>query len=711
MKRLVNARLFLFAAVGLVLGILCGYSIMFGKWIWPIICVLLLATTLTILLIRKNKLYVILLFVFIFTILGTALFQAKIHHEQKQEVVARTVNLTGRVTDIGSMGQSSNLLYLENCTYDNVKIPGRVQVTLFDVSDIATGDILTLSGTLRSTYLFAENFNSNHLRNNCKYQLTDVTLLSQKSGKLTLAENIRKYIFERCQHNMFKHSGLMYALITGDTGAMDAQVKLDYKNAGMIHLVAVSGMHLVYVITIVGFFINKLKLNPLAEFAVMIGPLVFFCYICGWAPSILRALLMTVCTYVVRWLSGRYDMLIALSWSVLVLLFVNPYYLFDIGWQLSVMSVFGMATIHLRIDRFLTSKKMPKFVYAFLSSLSISLSCTLSTFATVAYYFGEVPILGVLSNLIGVPLMSWAFTAGLVGLLPWVFKYALHVADGILYVVSKVAQIVASWDVSVVSLSAVAVAIAVTIVWLFVVGQYLNLKKIAKIVVNCALCVVLVVCFVVADVKTDCTEQVFVHQSFDGASVVVTNDDGDVVVISNCSSAYIFNTIKDYICKYNYKSVTWVFSDVSQFALDIDEKEFADFGLSKVYNLTHFGNDRLTQALQSKGIPLHSVANNLTVGDGITVQSVYDGSLVGVVVKTQNITFAIVDGGEAQTNHFLDILPSADFYVVKTPTNNYLHPNLVTFSLYQDYCDTNYGANKYGNFTITQKDGTIVVNF
>ena len=711
MKRLVNARLFLFAAIGLVLGILCGYSIMFGRWILPIIFVVALGATLTILLIRKNKLYVILLFVFIFTIVGTALFQANLYNQQKQEVVARQVVLTGRVTDIGRMGKNSNLLYLEDCTYDNVKIPGRVQVSVYDGGEIATGDILTMCGTLRSTYPFAENFNSTYMRNNCNYQLTDATIYAQQKGQLTLAENIRKYIFEQCEQNMFQYSGLMYALITGDGDVIDQQVKQNYQSAGMIHLVAVSGMHLVYIITIIGFFINKLKLNPLAEFAIMIGPLVFFCYICGWAPSILRALLMTVCTYLVRWLSGRYDMLIALSWSVLVLLFVNPCYLFDIGWQLSVMSVLGMATVHLRIDRFLKSKKMPKIVYAFLSALSISLSCTLSTFATVAYYFGEVPILGVLSNLIGVPLMSWAFTVGLVGLLPWVFRYALHLADLILYVVSKVAEIVASWNIAVVALSTVAVAIAVTIVWLFVVGQYVNLKKISKIVVNCALCLVLVVCFVVANVTIDCTDQVFVSQGFDGADVVVTSKNGEVVVISNCTSAYSFNTIKGYLAKYNHNAVTWVFTDMSQFALDVDVEEFASFGLDKVYNLSHFTNDNLDCALQSQGIPFKTVANNLTVGNGITLQSVYDGPLVGVVVQMQSLTFAIVEGNAMTTNNFLETFPTADFYIVKTLTDNYLQPHLVTFSLYQDYCDTNYGANKYGNFTITQKDGTIVVNF
>lgn len=712
MQRLINPRVLLFCAIGFVLGILCGYSIMFGRWLLPILLVIALVVTLVILCLLKNKLCVVVLFVFIFTILGCGAFHIKLHHEQKQEIIARPVVLTGRVTDIGRMGTSSNVMYLENCTYDNTTIGGRVQVVVFDGSLFQTGDVLTLKGTLRSTYIFASNFNSSYLRNNCNYQLTDITILSSRAGLLKLDESIRQYIYQSCVDNMPNFPGLMYALITGDDNALEIGLDDMYKNSGMVHLIAVSGMHLVYIITIIGFFINKLKLNPIVEFAIVIVPLVFFCYICQWAPSILRALLMTVCMYLVRWLSGRYDMLIALSFSVLVLLFINPYYLFDIGWQLSVMSVLGMATLYLRIDRFLQSKKLGKFWYGLLSSFAISLSCTIATFATIAYYFGEIPILGVFANIVGVPLMSWAFTVGLVGMLPWVFHYVLHLADGILWVVTLVAKVVSSIDFAVVELSAVALAIGVTIVWLFVAGQYVNLKKIAKVVVNVTLCVLLVVCFVLAGIPNGCTDQVFVSQSFDGADVVVTNNQGDVVVLSNCKSSYSLNSVMQYIAQYRYKSITWVFFDISQFdAIDIAPNDFAQLAIDKVYNLSHTGNDVLTKALTEQNIPVIHVANNQKFGDAITVQSVYDGALTGAVVNVGDISFAIVFGGEAQTNHFVDLICDVNFYVVESPTQRYFDNNFVTFSLYQDYCVTNYGANKYGNFTITQKDDRIIVNF
>ena len=143
----------------------------------------------------------------------------------------------------------------------------------------------------------------------------------------------------------------------------------------------------------------------------------------------------------------------------------------------------------------------------------------------------------------------------------------------------------------------------------------------------------------------------------------------------------------------------------------MDLLDLVNLGVTKVYVLTHTLNDSLLKSLTDHGIGVWQVANNQTVGDGITVQSVYDGSLSGIVVNTQSITFAIVLGNDQQTSNFVNIIPNADFYVVKTPTNNYFDQKLVTFSLYQDYCDTNYGANKYGNFTIKQKDGTMIVNF
>ena len=712
MKRLINPRFLLFSAVSLILGILCGYSLMFGKWVLPLIFVCALVITFTIFLLLKNKLYFVVLFVFIFAILGCVSFQANIIADQKQEIIARPVTLTGRVTDVGRMGASTNVLYLEDCVCDEAEIVGRVHVAVYDGSAFQTGDIVTIKGTLRSTYLFANNFNSNYLRTNTNYQLTDVAVVAHKSGELKLDETIRAYIYQSCVEYMPTYPGLMYALITGDSNALEVGLNFAYKQSGMVHLIAVSGMHLVYIITIIGFFIGKLKLNPLAEFAVMIGPLVFFCYVCGWAPSILRALLMTVCAYIVKWISGRYDMLISLSFSVVVLLFVNPYYLFDIGWQLSVLSVLGMATLHLRIDRFLQSKRLNKHLYNLLASLSISLSCTLSTFATIAYYFGEVPVLGIFANLVGVPLMSWAFTLGVVGMLPWIFHYVLYLADIILIVVTKVAEFVSSLDFAVVALPAIGLAIAVTVVWLFVMGQYVNLKKCAKVAVNCTLCVLFVLCFVLASVLQPCTDQIFVSYNFDGADVVVSNSKGEVVVLSNCESVTSFDNVCSYLSKFRYTSLTWVIVDFSKFdAINIDADTFASIGMDNVYFLTHHANDEIIYALQQKGVVVTQVANNQIVGKNVTVQSIYDGALAGVVVKSGDVTFAVVDGNQIQTNHFADVVPNADFYVIKTPTQRYLQPNIVTFSLYQDYCVTNYGANKYGNFTITQKDGTILVNF
>ncbi len=711
MQRLINPRILLFSAIGLILGILCGYSAMYGKWFLPLALAIALAICLTVLILFKNKLCLAVLFVFIFIFLGFGVFQLNLYKHQKSEVIARPVMLYGRVTDIGRMGNASNVIYLEDCTYDNVKIKGRVQVVAYDGENFATGDQLTLYGTLRSTYIFAKNFNTSYLRNNCNYQLTDITVFSQQSGKLKADESIRKYIYQCCQDYMPKYSAVMYALITGDDNALGDDILQMYQQSGMVHLIAVSGMHLVYIITIIGFFIGRLKLKPFAEFCVMIGPLVFFCYICAWAPSILRALFMTVCAYFVKWISGRYDMVISLSFSTIVLLLISPYYLFDVGWQLSALSVLGMATLHARVDRFLKRKQLNKHVYGLLSSLSISLSCTFATFTTTAHYFGEIPILGVFANLIGVPLMSWAFTLGVIGLLPFVFHYVLYLADGILMAVTLVAKVTSSLDFAVVSLPATALAIAITVVWLFVLGQYVNFKKIAKVVVNCLLCVLLTVCFVTASVPKRCSDQVFVSIGYHGADVVVTNNQGEALVLSDCKSSYAFSTVQQYLAKLKYKTLTWVVCDFSEFDKTIDISAFARLGVDEVYTLTRQVNGTVSNQLAQYDVPVTVLANNQTVGHNITVQSVYDGTLSGAVVSTNNLTFAVVVGNQTQAEHFADIVPSAQFYVLKTPPKRYFLQNLTTFSLYQDYYVTNYGANKYGNFTITQKDGKIIINF
>ncbi len=707
--KLINFRLSLFCAIGIVVGILCAYNIMFGEWLLTILFFAIGIIALTLLIVFKSKLWKYLLFVLIFALIGITVFQLHEFSRQDREIISQEVTLTGRVSDIDRNGNVRNVLYLENCTYDNQKIKGRVYVPVFDGDKYSTGDIVTFHGTLRSTYLYADNMDTDFLRNNVSYQLTDATLTSQNEGSLKFAEKVRKYIFDVCQENMFEYSGIMYALLTGDDNAMDPLVKSYYQNAGLIHLLAVSGMHIVYIITILGFFLNRFKLHPMVEFAIIFLPLVAFSYVCRWVPSMTRAMLMTVCVYLARWVFGRYDLLTSLSWSVVILLCIQPNYLFDVGWQLSVLSVFGMATLHARIDRFLQSKKLKKFWYDLLSSISVSLSCTVATFPVMAHFFESVPVLGVFANIIAVPTMSWSFTLGIIGMIPWVFSYFLHPADGILIGVTAIAKFVSSLDFAVVHVVAIALAILVAIVWLLIVGQYLNLSKKLTVVSNILCAVAFVVCFVVAGIKIPCKDQIKAFYTYDSIDIVATQKEGNVVVVSNCEDDYSFDDIQRYLSKLDYDSCTWYVYDFSKFDGDYADS-LVQLKVSKVYLLSSDANDVAKQSLQNHGVDVVSVKPNTAHGKGILVQSVYDGSLSGVIVEIGEITVAL-SVNENTEDRFCQIFSSADIYALQSLSQSYIDKKLVTFSLYQEYCDTNYGANKYGNFTIGKKDGTIVISF
>ncbi len=239
------------------------------------------------------------------------------------------------------------------------------------------------------------------------------------------------------------------ALLLGDTHDLDYETDTAFKISGIRHVVAVSGLHVSILFALLSVITFKKRfLTALVGF-----PMLFlFAALAGFTPSITRACLMWSLTLLALLFNRNYDSATALSFAALVMLLGNPLVITDVGFQLSVGSVAGIYLFSGSIRKWCLSffgeleKKSLKAAFArwMAGSVSVSLSALVFTAPLSALYFGTVSLVGVVTNLLVLWVISFLFygilavcllgtfwTGGavfLASLLSWPIRYVLSVA-------------------------------------------------------------------------------------------------------------------------------------------------------------------------------------------------------------------------------------------------------------------------------------------
>jgi len=200
------------------------------------------------------------------------------------------------------------------------------------------------------------------------------------------------------------------ALLIGDTSDLDYETKTDFTVSGIRHIVAVSGLH----VSILFSLLHLVSLRRRYLSALLAFPtLLLFAAVTGFTPSVSRACIMSGLMMTAALLNQEYDGPTALSFSGLVLLLVNPLVIASVSYQLSFASVAGIFLFSTEIRKWLLSlspkKKVGKFWNYLAVSVSITLGATVMTVPLCALYFGTVSLASVLTNLLVLWVISFLF--------------------------------------------------------------------------------------------------------------------------------------------------------------------------------------------------------------------------------------------------------------------------------------------------------------
>ena len=709
MKRLFNVRLSLIAAFSFAIGIFAFYELLFGDFYFGLAAVVVLVVLLIVFAIKRNMGWKIALVALVFVLLGfgrSILF----YQTDASDVLSQPTTLTGRVTDIGRNGaQGGKIYYLEDCSDENSRYGGRVAVYFDESASLNVGDNVTVGGNLSTAFPVKGDVNAFFLRNRIRYELRDAFVETAEKGKLNVGESVRKYIYDVTESYMPDNNGLMYALLTGDRNALDDGTQWTFGRAGISHLLAVSGLHVGFIAAVFVFVLKKFHWRPWLECLVIFLPLAFYAYLCNFTPSVIRAIVMLLCGYLSKTLLSRYDMLSAMAWAALIDLLVCPFYLFDIGFQLSFMSVFGIVALHAPLNRLLVRKNVNAHLRRLAGGVTVSLCCTASTLLVLACNGEQIAPFGMLLNVIAIPIVSVAFVLGLFGLIPWIFHYLLFASDALLQAVQFVSEKFAQTDFATFGVKATVLSVLIVIVLFFAVGGFIRLGKLGKRIFYPICCFLLVLSIVFAYIPRKTNASFYAVLSEKDAVVVALSQDGDAAILGDLSDYRAVQNAISRLEEYDVDALTLFIAHCSQTNPDAAKAIATHFDVRCVYLLNAEANDSVTKVFSQSGAEIVAQLPNSEVGNSVRVRSLYDGVLRAVCIRLDGLDLCVVYGDDKCAQSVWEMGLGADVYLLPKATATFA-PSC-TLTPCQTVLDGNYGANKYGNFTITQKGDKIHLSF
>lgn len=221
------------------------------------------------------------------------------------------------------------------------------------------------------------------------------------------ASKVQKYTLDTYRKYGFSGDelGILLALVVGDKQLLDSDLKSAYASVGAIHLLAISGMHVAIFysgLLHLLFFLKRGKSAKIRNVIILVL-LWFYAFTAGLSPSIVRATIMFTFIIVGQIVERKYNTYNLIAGSLVALLVYNPFYLYELGFQLSYLAVFSII-LFFPLVRFPQTKI--SLINKILDLVSVSIAAQLLTFPLVVYYFNQFPLVFLASNILLVPLVS-----------------------------------------------------------------------------------------------------------------------------------------------------------------------------------------------------------------------------------------------------------------------------------------------------------------
>jgi len=232
---------------------------------------------------------------------------------------------------------------------------------------------------------------------------TNIKKLGIEKTRFYYTHKIRNTIVKNLQKSGFNADELavLQALILGQRQDISPEIIQAYQYAGAILILSVSGLHVAYIYLFLNFIfqiIPNTHKGRLLKLVLLLISLWGFALIAGLTPAIVRAVTMFSFVSFGTFLRRNTNIVHTLLVSMLFILLCNPSFLFEVGFQLSYLALFGIVTAHPILEKLYTPKN--KFTEYIWTVTIVSITAQIWVFPLSLYYFNQFPTLFVITNLL-----------------------------------------------------------------------------------------------------------------------------------------------------------------------------------------------------------------------------------------------------------------------------------------------------------------------
>ena len=413
--RLINFRPVAFAAGGLITGVLFAYCVKFGHVVSALAAgaagVLLFVLSVffsSVKLKGAAKAAWFLIFI-VCALVGGLRFYAVTDNYENASLNGHELAVCGRISEI---------TVCENYSYGvltDVRFSGAVNGTsnyklAFTVrgeNGLRLGDVMEFSAVIKDGTLIRDGaFSASAVADGVKFyaqpNAADITVSVRQPNAFEICN---LYIFDALKagtgESVFP---VAYAMLTGNSDYISQEVAGVYRNLGVAHIFAVSGLHIGFLATAFYFALNKCRVNSAVAFIVTFAVCLFYSGVCGFSASSLRAVIMFFFLNLARVFGWKYDGLTSIAAAAFVILIASPVRLFCVGFQLSFAVAGAVMILYNPLKK--SFSFLPEKIAA---SISVSVSAEIGGLPVLLYAFGGFPPFSFLINILFVPIIGAVF--------------------------------------------------------------------------------------------------------------------------------------------------------------------------------------------------------------------------------------------------------------------------------------------------------------
>ncbi len=271
-----------------------------------------------------------------------------------------------------------------------------------------------------------------------------------------------------------REAALARGFVLGQDDLVDPQTTDDFRRSGLSHLLAVSGMNVLFLVLLATPILALFGFTLRTRLVWLVAMICIYVPVAGGGASIQRAGVMGCAAIAATMAGRRSSRVFGLLAAAVVTLALNPRVSGDVGWQLSFAAVIGILLFAAGIRGAVIARVGPgRWQEAIADGVAVTVSATLSTAPLIAHHFGSLPVASLAANVLVIPAVAPAMWLGMIsatlGQVPWMPVEPINALNSVLLAfISQVAEWFgrpgwATWKVELGSVVAVAAAYVVLV--------------------------------------------------------------------------------------------------------------------------------------------------------------------------------------------------------------------------------------------------------